>query len=234
MRIGRSLRAVCATLVVACTAVAAGAQPRTGLAFGRVPAGSVRPLFDAPEDGGQTAVAAFLLATRPVSNAEFLQFVRANPSWQRSRVPAIAADAQYLRHWQGDRSLGSADPDAPVVNVSWFAASAYAEWVGARLPLAIEWDRAVALGRVRDPGTGTGALWAWVDDFNGAITSGESRADAGPDEALFCAAGVLRASNTTDYGAFMRYAMRGALKGRYALATLGVWLVRDAAPSSRP
>ena len=160
-------------------------------------------MFGGLEDGAPTQVPTFLLGSRAVTNADFLRFVSVHAEWRRSQVPGIAADSTYLRHWAGDVALGALAPaNAPVVNVSWFAAVAYAEWAGARLPTAVEWERAIALGVVSDPGSRVGpeTVWAWVDDFNGVITSGESRADAGPDNGLFCAAGALRAADPTDYG----------------------------------
>jgi formylglycine-generating enzyme required for sulfatase activity len=81
----------------------------------------------------------------PVTNAEFLEFVRAHPAWQRSRTKPLFADAGYLRHWGGDLELGAnAPPNSPVVNISWFAARAYLAAHGRRLPTVDEWEYAAA------------------------------------------------------------------------------------------
>lgn len=86
-------------------------------------------------------VAPFLIDTHPVTNAEFLAFVRENPKWQRSKVGTLFATETYLAHWGGDLELGSsAPPDAPVINVSWFAARAYLKSHGKRLPTEDEWE----------------------------------------------------------------------------------------------
>jgi formylglycine-generating enzyme required for sulfatase activity len=46
----------------------------------RVPAGEMRPFYRATADAGvRVPVAAFELDARPVSNADFLAFVRAQP-----------------------------------------------------------------------------------------------------------------------------------------------------------
>ncbi len=97
-----------------------------------------RPL----EKSGQTRrVPPFLLDVRQVTNAEFLAFVTAHPEWQRSRVNRLFADSSYLRHWAGDAELGpQAPPDAPVTNVSWFAARAFLKDQGKRLPTLDEWE----------------------------------------------------------------------------------------------
>ena len=97
-----------------------------------------RPL----EKAGQVRqVAPFELDVRQVTNAEFLAFVTARPEWRRSQVNPLFADASYLRHWAGDLVLGPlAPPDAPVTNVSWFAARAYLMSLGKRLPSLDEWE----------------------------------------------------------------------------------------------
>jgi formylglycine-generating enzyme required for sulfatase activity len=62
-------------------------------------------------------------------------------------VKRIFADETYLRHWAGDVELGSlAETNQPVTSVSWFAAKAFAEWRGKRLPTVTEWEYAAALG----------------------------------------------------------------------------------------
>lgn len=90
-------------------------------------------------------VAPFYMDISQVTNAQFLAFVKTHPEWQRSRVKNSQADASYLRHWPGDLDLG---PDAakladtPVTHVSWFAAKAYCEAQGKRLPTEDEWETA--------------------------------------------------------------------------------------------
>lgn len=99
----------------------------------------------------------FLLDRRPVTNAEFLAFVRKHAEWQRHRAPRLRVDSQYLAHWRTPTDLGdAAAPSQPVTHVSWFAAKAYCEAQGARLPTWYEWELAAAASETsadarRDP-----------------------------------------------------------------------------------
>ena len=67
-----------------------------------IPAGSYAPLLRTKDEPERVAVPAFQLDARPVTNAEFLEFVRAHPHWRRSRVRALFADRGYLRDWAGE------------------------------------------------------------------------------------------------------------------------------------
>lgn len=230
-----------------------------------VPAGDFAPFYRAASDVDvRQPVAAFDLDVRPVSNADFLAFVTATPAWRRSAVRRIFADQHYLAHWTGDLDPGRAvAPDGPVVNVSWFAARAFAAWAGKRLPSLAEWEFAAAApgtdgrlpadvvlawyatpasgpapGADTDPFINTlgledlhGAIWEWVDDFNSTLVGSDSRTREEIDRTQFCGAGSLNAVDRADYAAFMRYAFRNSIKGRYTNRLLGFRCARDATPA---
>jgi formylglycine-generating enzyme required for sulfatase activity len=90
-------------------------------------------------------IAPFALMRRPVTNTEFLAFVKRNPQWRRDRVAGVLAEPRYLAHWQSPTELGArALPQQPVTQVSWFAADAYCASLDARLPTWSEWEYAAA------------------------------------------------------------------------------------------
>jgi formylglycine-generating enzyme required for sulfatase activity len=245
----------------------AGAPVSAGLRL--IPAGTYVPQQRSAKDAAQVPVAAFLLAAQPVTNAEFLAFVTANPQWRRAQVSRLFADESYLQQWAGDLAPGPRAPaGAPVVQVSWFAARAYARWAGRRLPTTAEWERAAAAGYTTPAGRDEpefnrdlyawlarpvpeilpdaaaarpdfhgvrglhGLVWEWVDDFNTAMVTGESRADGGLDRDLFCGAGAAGATDTANYAAFMRTALRSSLKANNTTSSLGFRCAQDAPPAT--
>lgn len=106
----------------------------------KIAGGKYHPFFNNGSDS-VAIVHPFMMDETAVTNADFLEFLKANPQWTRSKVLKIYADKNYLHNWRGDLELPpDVSPDAPVTNVSWFAAEAYAKSVGKRLPTINEWE----------------------------------------------------------------------------------------------
>ena len=98
-----------------------------------------------PADDQKTVyVDAFKLDVIPVSNARFLKFTQDFPEWRRDHVSKLFADENYLSHWPDSNSVSAAQGQNPVTRVSWFAATAFCESRGGRLPRWYEWERVAA------------------------------------------------------------------------------------------
>jgi len=118
--------------------------------FVRLPGGEFRSTLKYEDTGGRVTLPPFELMKHPVTNAEFLAFVESHRQWQRGRATPVFVEPRYLQHWAGPVELGGdAQPAQPVVNVSWFAADAYCEAQGARLPTWNEWEYAASADATR-------------------------------------------------------------------------------------
>jgi ergothioneine biosynthesis protein EgtB len=102
-------------------------------------------------------VPAFSLATRPVTNGEFIAFIEDNGysrpefwlslGWMTVTEQRWNAPLYWTKRdgawWNFTLSgLHPVDQSEPVTHVSYFEADAYANWAGARLPTEFEWERA--------------------------------------------------------------------------------------------
>jgi formylglycine-generating enzyme required for sulfatase activity len=120
----------------------------------RISHGLFRPFYLAQSSSNEIPVKTFYLDKLPVTNEDFLFFVRAHPQWRRSQVKRLFADDSYLKNWADDLELGTNTlPSAPVTFVSWFAAKAYAKSLGKRLPTIAEWECAASASPTQPDGS---------------------------------------------------------------------------------
>ncbi|APQ17782.1 formylglycine-generating enzyme family protein [Maribacter hydrothermalis] len=107
----------------------------------QIKGGTYIPLYGV--DSTAVTIDDFSMDVYPVTNVEYLEFVRKFPQWQKSMVKRLFADGNYLAGWENDESLGDAlAPNAPITNISWFAAKKYCECQDKRLPTVDEWEYA--------------------------------------------------------------------------------------------
>jgi formylglycine-generating enzyme len=135
-------------LAVAIGASSANAEPQRAKpqadSRAAIPAGTFESVLPPAEGVKKVGVDAFRMDRTPVTNEQFAQFVQQHPQWRRDRVARVFADGMYLSHWQSPLGADASQRDRPIVRVSWFAASAYCEALGARLPRWYEWEYVAA------------------------------------------------------------------------------------------
>lgn len=104
--------------------------------------GTYRPLY-LNKDTPMVTVKPFKIDNLPVTNAEFSQFVKANPKWQKNNIAKLFAENDYLKLWQKIDDTYAPKPsdlNKPVVYVSWYAAQAYCKAQGKNLPSVAQWE----------------------------------------------------------------------------------------------
>jgi ergothioneine biosynthesis protein EgtB len=134
--------------------------------------------FDNELPRHQICLRPYELATRLVTNGEYLEFIASggyedsslwlSDGWDLVQRAAWRAPL-YWEKAQGGRWLAFTlegmkplDENAPVAHVSFYEADAYARWRGRRLPTEAEWEAAAA----EDPRL-VSSLWQWTSTAYG-------------------------------------------------------------------
>ena len=150
-----------APTVVGSMALVRGATAPVGIDANQIPSLvkifniEVPQLFQDEVPKHSVTIDDFYLDKYPVTNADFKKFTDFNLEWRSDRIPGRLHNGNYLKHWKDHDAL-KAKADHPVVNVSWYAAVAYCQWVGKRLPTEAEWEHAARAG--------LNALFPWGDE----------------------------------------------------------------------
>ncbi len=222
-----------------------------------VKAGAYKLFYKEKDQKEFAPVSSFFIDKFPVTNKDYLEFVKKNPEWKKAAVPTVFATTNYLQGWPNAETIPAGKESYPVVSVSWFAARKYCESKGKRLLTVNEWEYAsdsenpahaekilewygrpnsqlgaVKTGKANKFGVYDmhGLIWEWVEDYASVMIKGDSRSDNSREKNLFCGSGSLGAASTEEYATFMRFAFRSSLKGNYVTENLGFRCGKDIQP----
>ena len=136
--------------------------------------------FDNETPRHRALLGAHAIADRLVTCGEFAQFVAddgyrrpelwLSDGWAAVQSGRWQSPAYWIapndprapcEHWQvfGLQGMHALDSAAPVCQISFYEAAAYAEWAGARLPTEFEWEAADDAGGLTQM---TGQVWQWT------------------------------------------------------------------------
>ena len=136
--------------------------------------------FDNEGPAHQRFVQGFQIANRLVNCGEYLAFINdggytnADLWLSEGRAQVLQNDWQCPLYWLaphdprapsdqwqvfGLNGVHALDPQAPVANLSFYEASAFAQWAGARLPTEFEWEAASNHADIHDMHT---QVWQWT------------------------------------------------------------------------
>jgi formylglycine-generating enzyme required for sulfatase activity len=120
-----------------------------------------RSWFDNEQPQHTVYLDAFHIDKTEVTNAQFARFLNEMGNREEGGVTWLGiGDEACLITWDGEQyQPKSGYENHPIIEVSWYGARAYCEWVGKRLPTEAEWEKAC---RGAD-----GWIYPWGSTFNG-------------------------------------------------------------------
>ena len=166
----------------------------------------------------------FALASRPVTNGEYIAFIEDNGyqrpefwlslGWMTLNEQRWTAPLYWTKRdgvWWNFTLSGfrPVDDTEPIAHVSYFEADAYANWTGARLPTEFEWERAAADCPIK-------GNFVESELFHPtAVTSAVSADQADPDRPLYQMFGDVWEWTRSAYSPYPGYRAAPGALGEY-------------------
>ena len=107
-----------------------------------------RDMFESELPRRAVQLGAYSIDRYEVTNAQYREFLLANPSWLSNASPAPKSNGSYLKDWSGS-TYPAGESRHPVTYITWYSADAYCRWRGGRLPTEAEWEYAASGGLER-------------------------------------------------------------------------------------
>ncbi len=78
----------------------------------------------------------YFISTEKITNRQYLEFIKEKPFWSKKNLSELTeknlVDTKYLEHWPEYLPLEK-EMEKPVINISYFAAEAYCDWLTEKL-----------------------------------------------------------------------------------------------------
>ena len=128
---------------------------------------------------GDRHIGEFYIDIYPVTNAQYKIFIDQNPEWRKDSTSICDDCPDYLADWNGS-NYPQGKGKHPVTYVNWYAAMAYALWLGKRLPTESEWKKAASrYGTTKFIGNYlpdcVGHVWEWCFNEYDSNSDGSSQ-----------------------------------------------------------
>jgi len=123
-----------------------------------------REHYETAQPAHSVTLDAFWIDRTEVTNAQFVAFLNEKGNQVEENVHWFEP-GKYGLIEQMDDTYRSKNgyADYPVIEVSWYGAKAYCEWIGGRLPTEAEWEYAA-----RGPNS---SIYPWGDAFDGTLVN---------------------------------------------------------------
>jgi len=142
-----------------------------GLMFAGLSGGSLAQGEPFPHEA---AIEPFMICTTPIPAPAFADFLDENPQWRPDQRELLESRSLATREYLADFDAGTGRAIAGISAVSWYAAQAFCEWLGTKLPYSLsgytvrlpaesEWEYAVksAAQWGRKDLLVRGNMWEW-------------------------------------------------------------------------